>query len=401
MKARSAAYTADPHRKRRGAITMVILLFLGSTLPGCVTARNMIALHHRDPMAGAPRMRNAKNPKVDEVLAHLNQNTNKIESWRANRVRIAFDGWSVSGSIAVQKDRHLRIEVSSMRGKEVDMGSNDERFWLWSREMEPGFVTCKHENMDMARRQVGIPFEPDWLMQALGVSPIPTTGVTMQSDPANEQVRLIEHVMSAHGQPLRRAVLVDLKRGGIVVEHCLYDYNGVPIAMAKLGDHRLDKESGVVLPRRIALEFPQNKKTMTMTLADLRVNPSSFPADIWEMPTIRDCEVVHLDAGAPAGGIRIVTRPDSLSDSDGEEPVQTIRSHDDHNFLRENELPEDDLIPDEAPVREGLEESDEPEFHLPSKEAPPGRSRISTPQIQDFDEEEEEADNQAGEDWSN
>lgn len=399
MNSSSAITVARPCRCLNRSL-LLLTVVIACNLSGCVTARGMLALHHRDPMAGAPRLKNAKNPRVEEVLAHLNQNTDRIDSWRANRVRISYDGWSLSGNVAVQKDRHLRIVVTSMRGNEVDMGSNDERFWLWFRDMEPGFVTCKHQNMEMARRQVGIPFEPDWLMQALGVAPIPTTGVTMQSDPANEQVRLIEHVVSAHGQPLRRAVLVDLKKGGIIVEHCLYDYNGAPIALAKLGDHRLDKASGVVLPRRITLELPQNQTSMTMTLADLQVNPTSIPTVVWEMPTIRDCEVVQLDAGAPAGGIRVVTRPDSSEFPEGEEPIQTIRSHDDHNFLRDHELPDDEAASPEDTNTPDAEPLDEPEFRLPSRGEPAGRARISTPLIKHF-EDEEDADEKSAEDWSN
>ena len=272
-----------------------------------------------------------------------------------------------------------------MRGKEVDLGSNNERFWVWSRDMDPGFVTCKHENLELARQQVGIPFEPDWLMQAMGVAPIPTTGVTLQTDPANEQVRLVEHVVSAHGQPLRRTVVVDMKRGGIIVEHSLYDYNGIPIAQAKLSDHRLDKDSGVVLPHRVMIELPQNKMAMTMILGDLQVNPKSIPSVVWEMPQIRDCQLVHLDAGIPSGGIRMVTRPDTSGPVEGAGPIETVRSHDDHNFLRE-----------EFPTADPESLSDESDSFLEDgTDDPPedstGRARISSPDSS-FENTDEEGD---------
>ena len=355
------------YRRLRPISSLIFALIVGNFLPGCVAARGIMVFHQRDPMAGAPRLRNTKNPRVDEVVAHLNQNTDRIQGWRANHVKITAEGWSLTGMIAVEKGRHLRLVVTSLlRGNEVDLGSNDERFWIWSRDMEPGFVTCKHENMEFARRQVGIPFEPDWLMQALGVSPIPTTGVTMQSDPANEQIRLVEHVVSAHGQPLRRAVVVDLKKGGVVTEHSLYDYNGRPIATARLGDHRMDKDSGVVLPHRVIIELPQNKMAMTMKLGDVQVNPKSIPSNIWEMPNISDCHVVNLDAGIPPGGIRMVTRPDTSEPVEGEGPVETIRTHDDHNFLRDDRLDEDETPP-----------IDDDQFERP--EEPIGRVRLSEP----------------------
>ena len=287
---------------------------------------------HRDPMAGAPRLKNPSNPPLEEVVAHLNRNTDRIQSWRANSVRIRADRFSLSGTIAVEKGRHLHLVVNSIRGNEVDLGSNDERFWVWSREMEPSFVTCKHENMEAARQQLGIPFEPDWLMQALGVAPLPTTGVTMEADPVNEQARLVEQVVSAHGQPLRRVVLVDLKRG-IVLEHSLYAYNGGRIALAKLSDHRLDKSTGVVLPHRVTLDWPQSKMSMTMSLGDVQINPTSIPSQVWEMPEVRNCEIVHLDSNVRRGNIATAIRPESPVHLG---TIETVRSHDDHNFLRDD-----------------------------------------------------------------
>lgn len=390
MKRESALPVKNRIPFRRFAVSFVLASVACGFLPGCLVARGMLAIHQRDPLAGAPRLRNARNPRVEEVVAHLNQNTERIQSWRANRVRITADGWLLSGTIAVEKGRHLRLEVTSMRGKEVDLGSNDERFWVWSRDMDPGFVTCKHENLERAREMVGIPFEPDWLMQALGVESIPTTGVTMQSDPANEHVRLVEHIVSAHGQPLRRAVVVDLKKG-IVVEHSLYNYNSVPIATAKLSDHRHDKDSGVVLPHRVVIELPQNKMAMTMCLSGVQVNPNSIPSTVWEMPHIRDCQVVNLDAGIPTGGIRMVTRPDNSESTEDSEPIETIRSHDPHNFLRDDPRLSDHAWQDEVDAVSPVTDHDA---------GYTGRVRLSTPVMEDEAETEDDADSDTEDDWS-
>ena len=325
---------------------LALALLIGISLPGCLSARGLLAFHHRDPMAGAPRLKNAQNPRVEEVVAFLNQNTNRIQSWRSNSVGIRVDKWALSGTIAVEKDRHLRLVVTSMRGNEFDLGSNNERFWVWSRDMDPGFVTCKHENLEKARQQLGIPFEPDWLMQAFGVEPLPIDGFTIETDPTKEQARLVEHIVSAHGMRLRRSILVDLKKG-IVLEHGLYNYEGAKMALAKLSDHRLDEKTGVVLPYRVTLEMPQNKMSMVMRLGDVQINPKSIPSLVWEMPQIRDCQVVHLDAGLPHGGITTAVRPESLDPLEGAGPIETIRSHDDHNFLREDFLREESDLADD------------------------------------------------------
>ncbi len=275
---------------------------------GCVSGRRMFAGRPRDPMAGAPQLHNHRNPPLEEVVAHLNHNTDKIKSWRADNVKIQTNGWSLSGKLAVEKESRIRLVVSSPLGNEVDLGSNDERFWVWSRRPEPTFLTCKHENMEVARQKMGIPFEPEWLMQALSISRLPVAEVKMEAAPTLEQARLVQEVVSAHGIPFRRVVLVDLKRG-IVVEHSLYDYNSVRIAVAKLSGHRHDKATGVVLPHRVMLELPQNQMSMTMDLGKIQINPQSIPTQIWDMPEMPRCEVVNLDEGLDR--TRIATRPGS------------------------------------------------------------------------------------------
>ena len=337
---------------------LILALVVACMLPGCAATRGMIARRHPDPMAGAPCLQNIRNPPLEEVVSHLNRNTDRLQCWQANRILVKYDKWSFNGMIAVEKGRHLRLVVNSLRGNEVDLGSNDERFWVWCRDMDPSFVTCKHENMDAARQQMGIPFEPDWLMQTLGVAPLPTSGVTMETDPANEQARLEEKVLSAHGLPLRRDILIDLKRG-IVLEHCLYNYDGVRIARAKLTDHRLDRASGVVLPHKVVLDWPQNKLSLTLTLGEVQINSGAIASRLWEMPESSTSQVVHLDAGIKQKNINIAIRPDSSEPTDA---IETVRSHDEHNFLRDDG--DHPLTPDE-------------EFELP-KEDVTGRTRLSS-----------------------
>ena len=318
----------------RAGKALLLAVVIGAILPGCITSRGLFS-RNRDHMAGAPRLRNSKNPGIEEVVAHLNQNTDRIQNWRTNNVRIRCENMSLSGNIAVEKGHRLRLFVNSPLGKELDLGSNDERFWVWSRRMDPAFVTCKHENLELVRQGNGIPFEPDWLMQALGVEPLPTTGVTMESDREKEQARLVEQVISADGRPLRRVVLVDLKRG-IVLEHSLYAHNAGRIAFARLGDHRLDKSTGLVLPHRVMLEWPENRMTMQLTLGEIRVNSSSIPDNLWEMPSPQDCQIVHLDSGARRDNVMTAVRPDFPVRMG---PIETINSHDDHNFLRDGSDP--------------------------------------------------------------
>jgi hypothetical protein len=291
---------------------LLILLELASTssMTGCASFRWMMASRNRDLLSGAPQLRNVNNPQMEEIVAHINRNAEGIRSWRANSVKIMANQWPLSGTLAVEKGNHVRLVVSSPVGKEFDLGSNDERFWVWSRRMDPPFVTCRHENMEAARQQLGLPFEPRWLMQALGVEPLSTANLKMEIDPSKRQARLIEEFMSTHGLPLRRAVLVDLKTG-TVVEHCLYNYDGVRVALARLSGHEFFNTEGVVLPHRVLLDWPQNQMSMSMELGRIQLNPQSIPSEIWDMPDSAGYPIVQLDAGAAPH--RIAVRPESAA----------------------------------------------------------------------------------------
>ncbi|WP_010583303.1 hypothetical protein [Schlesneria paludicola] len=371
--------TAATRRANRSTAKSVLHVFIVfafvTSLSGCAGRRGMLIMGTRDPMAKAPRLSCGSDPQMEEVVAHLNRTTDRLQSWRASNVKIRTKGVPVtlSGQLAVEKMHRVRLVVSSPLGTEFDLGSNDQRFWVWSRQPEPAFVTCKHENIDAVRQSYGVPFEPSWLMEALGVSPLPTSGVQLEMLPTKEELRLVQQFYSAHGKPLRRVVLVNLKKGGIITEHSLYDYNGAPIAIAKLGAHHYDK--GIVLPHRIELNWPGNDLSVTMDLGKVDINPTSIPSQVFEMQEHRGCEMIQLDADLPQR--RLAVRPEGREGLEGLEALESYDEGPMHNAPAEFSGHDDDR-----------------DHVLP--EAPVGRARLS------FDDSAAESDavsEQETEDW--
>ena len=276
----------------------LLALVVFCTLPGCVGFHGFGLRHGRDPLAGSPRPRWADDPQVEEVVDHLNRNVNKLQSWRANSVAIKANHLPLSGMLAVERGRHLRLVVNSIAGNEVDMGSNDDLFWIWAKRMPPPeYVYCRHEQTEAVRQAMGIPFEPEWLMQALGVAPLDSAGMKLEIEPTARQARLVQQVRSAHGHPLRKVILVDLPRG-VILEHSVYDYNGKPIAIARLDEHQLDKASGVVFPRRVKLDLPPSDMSLVMRLGHVEIN-KGIPSQIWDMPKMNGYQVVDLGTMVP------------------------------------------------------------------------------------------------------
>ena len=349
-----------PLSPRAGTVRAGILaIAIVCTLPGCAGFRGFGFRHAVDPLAGAPRPRWAEDPQVEEIVDHLNRNVDKLQAWRANSVRIRANNLPLSGTLAVERGRHLRLVVNSIAGNEVDMGSNDDLFWIWAKRMPPPeYVYCRHEHTEAVRQAMGIPFEPEWLMQALGVSPLTTTDTKLEIEPTARQARLVQQVMSAHGHPLRKVILVDLPRG-VILEHSVYDYNGKPIAVARLDDHQLDKASGVVMPRRVKLDWPQSDMSLVMNLGQIEVNPKGIPSQIWEMPKMNGYRVVDLGTTVRAG-TRVADReanvpveflPPEFGDEDNTGRVKLIDAEPiDHETFADEPLIQQMSSPKKRPI---------------------------------------------------
>jgi hypothetical protein len=148
-----------------------------------------------------------ENAGVEEIVRRVNANIEHLQAWRSSDLRISGRSLPVhlTGHIAVEGPRNFRLTAGALgMTDEADFGSNSEWFWFWVRRGEPNYVfRARHDDMehnDMLRQQ--IPFQPDWLIEALGVVPIDPKQVTrMEAGETHQTVNLISELLS----PLRPA----------------------------------------------------------------------------------------------------------------------------------------------------------------------------------------------------
>jgi len=273
--------------QRRAILLALPAMMLSPALPGCAWMRNF-----GGGRPAAPVCVLSPDASKEEVIAYLNANTSKLMAWRTDRAMISVRGKvgipiRVPASIAVESPRNFRLIAHGpvMGGKEADFGSNAEHFWFWNKQNEEKYVfRARHEEDPNRMRRFPIPFQPDWIMESLGVIEIDPDQVTMQpGEPGKQNVTLWADRISAQGFKVRKATVVDTCQG-VVREHVLYDARGQLIARAVLSGHVPDARSLVVLPTRIDLDWPQAQLGITMTLSEIEVNPPHFPAQTWRVP---------------------------------------------------------------------------------------------------------------------
>lgn len=231
------------------------------------------------------------HPSVNQIVTRLNGNIEKVTSWRCTNVTITSRGafglpMSLSAQMAVEYPRNFRLQVShGITGNEVDLGSNDERFWFWIRRAQPpALFTSKHEHAHAALQRMPIPFEPGWLIEALGVVPLEESEFSFGSDAHNpNRVYLIRNRVSPQGQPVKMITAVDVQRG-LIVEQSLYGARNELIARAKLSKHYQDQASQAILPRVVELEWPQANLGLKMELGEIEVNPGVVSPHMFALP---------------------------------------------------------------------------------------------------------------------
>ncbi len=243
----------------------------------------------------------AKNLPLPDLVAHLNRNIEQIHAWRCQSVGIKMQGNSVlfpavNATLAVEAPRNFRLQASMPIGGNdlADLGSNDERFWFWMRpedEAENAILTARHDCLAEAQRSLPMPFEPEWLIEALGVIPLEESEIDFEKSPNNPQhVFFRRKRTTPDGSSVELVSTVDTCHG-VIVDHSLSDQAGNMLALARLREHERNGKSGPVLPHIVELNWPQANMGIKLTMGAIEVNPATLSRKQFAMPEIANCPV--------------------------------------------------------------------------------------------------------------
>jgi hypothetical protein len=187
------------------------------------------------------------------------------------------------------------VVSSGLTGNELDLGSNPEHLWFWARQMEPkAVITCRHEEIEAIQEHLPVPFQPEWLMEVLCVTPLNADHAEMLRDPNQPHlVKLVSHITNQQGHTVRKISTIDLRKGEIT-SHQLFDSEHRLIASAELSDYRHFPNTQARLPHEIKLHWAQQNLKMHLSLNGVEVNPPHLAQEIWNIPQIAGCPVHEL-----------------------------------------------------------------------------------------------------------
>ena len=137
---------------------------------------------------------------------------------------------------------------------------------------------------------MSMPFEPDWLMEVLGVTRANAQGVMMVKDLHPERVNHASEYATPDGQRFRRVTLVDLHSGQIMAHRIMDAANNV-MARASLSEYQ--NHNGAWIPGKIEVAWPSMEMSLTLTLNDVDVN-RQLSNSLWQAPTAKSMNIVPL-----------------------------------------------------------------------------------------------------------
>ena len=239
---------------------------------------------------------------LDQIVSAVNDNTARARSGVASQAYLTVPGVPrLSTDLAFEAPRHFRLKAGTgITGDELDVGMNDELFWLWARRgVPPALYFCRLDQFANSSARRIMPVEPEWLVEALGLP-------TFRPDEEHQgpvsvgagRLEIRSRRRSALGD-MTKITIVDAERALVLAQH-LYDAQGQLIASATTSNHIRDGLSGVNMPRQIELQLPTTQLKLRIDVVDWQIN-SLGPqhADIWAKPDYTSRGFPNIDLADP------------------------------------------------------------------------------------------------------
>jgi hypothetical protein len=306
-------------------VTATVMLALAA---GCTNTNWGFLNKERDqPVQGAP-------PTKEAVVAYLNENAGRIQSFRSDDLHITVHQgvvpFGLNGVLMAQKPRDasiagtaavrpqhpdFRLSADALGSRVVDLGSNNNEFWWWiSKDDPPDQYFCSYKDLEDGRvRALPFPFQPEWIMETMGMGVYgPADKYEMDFDAYT--LKLTERLRTPQGNMVRKVIVMKRKEQKapspqIVDFLLLDDASGTELCSAHISETQVN--NGAIVPRRLELRWPKAKARLDMRLAGIAVN-TPLPQTAFErqaMSGVRSVDLAQMFAGPPVQRVQGTSNP--------------------------------------------------------------------------------------------
>jgi hypothetical protein len=185
--------------------------------------------HHQAPVVPSPlpftenvpvvEIKPEQDTHIKDIINAVNDKNVSMNSLYAE-ADVYVDGMEVYSELYYQKDNKFRMLFYGLVNVNLDIGSNDDTFWFWSKQYDRNTVYwAKHE--DYSKTRLKTPFNPIWIMESLGAGEV--SGDTFKED--DKYLKVYKNVTINGNRKVTRAVMIDKTTLNVVGTY-IYSLNG-------------------------------------------------------------------------------------------------------------------------------------------------------------------------------
>ncbi len=236
-------------------------------------------------------------PTLDQVITAVHDNTMRVRSLTATQAVLVVPGVPrLSARVACEPPRRFRLQAqTTLTGPELDIGSNDDLFWLWLRQHQPPIIAfCRHDRYAQSQARQLLPIRADWMPELLGLVNFRPEDAHDGPYPQADGRIEIRSRITTDGEELFKSTILD-GTTGLVAEQHLFTPGGERIASVRTTKYRVDPGSGAALPHLVEVSWPTSSVDFKLELSSITVNGASpDPAALWQMPAYPGYQPVDL-----------------------------------------------------------------------------------------------------------
>lgn len=235
---------------------------------------------------------------LDQVIWTVNHNSSGIRRFSTNHAELSGPDLPVTlrgVNIAFERPKRLRLRARSIAQTELDLGSNDDMFWVWVARNEPPTVYyCRHDQFDARAARQPIPIHPDMLLEAMGIVEFDPADEHRGPFPLGEGRLEIRTIRQTPEGPAGKTTVVHASTGAVLEQH-VFDSSGRPVVTTIAREHRRDPLTGLIMPRIVDIQVPSVQFSMTINLGNVTINEQvDTPQQLWTMPAYPGSQRVNL-----------------------------------------------------------------------------------------------------------
>jgi hypothetical protein len=247
-----------------------------------------------------------ENASREQIIEAVNRNSSRIQSITATSASISIPDTMnlplLTANIAAERPGRVRITAgTALTGQELDMGSNDQLFWMWVRRNQPPAVYfCRHDQFANSAIRQMMPVEPAWLLSAIGMTELNPANIIAGPTPAGGGTVELRSVMPSASGTLQRLPVIDARRAWVVGQY-VYDPSGrTLLASAVAESHTYYPTEQVSLPQKISLSLPTTGLALKIDMGAVQINRlAGDPAQLWTMPAFDGYQKIDLGGAVP------------------------------------------------------------------------------------------------------